>query len=170
MSVPLRPANVLPSPFDSTFRSLASPYVLEISHRYVILISSPWLSASFTPLLHCRFIHATYHNAIDCKVGGPGVKRRLDAGRRISHLEAATFRDHHHHCRRPSLPPLLFRDIFPLDWLLSNPQTLCACVSISSMAWRLSPAPLTSEVSTPPPLPSPTSILSTDKIGLILYW
>lgn len=144
-SVPPQLANVLPSPFDSTFRSLASPYVLEISHRYVILISSPLLSASFTPLLHCCFIPATYHNAIDCKVGGPGVKRRLDAGRRISHLEAVTFYDHHH-CCRCSLPPLLFRDIFPLDWLLSNPQTLCACVSISRMAWRLFPVPHTSEV------------------------
>lgn len=32
--------------------------------------------------------------------------------------------------------PLCFLAIFPLDGLLSNPQTLCACVSISSVAWR----------------------------------
>lgn len=38
--------------------------------------------------------------------------------------------------------PLYFSDIFPLDGLLSNPQTLCTCVSISIVAWRPFHSPL----------------------------
>lgn len=87
------------------------------------------------------------------KLEALGVKWRLDAGRRISNLEAASFCGDHHH-RGPSLPPLLFIDISPLDWLLSNPQTLCACVSISSMAWRPFQIP-SSQRYQPPSLPLP---------------
>lgn len=128
--------------------SSVSLFVLLIQKRHFILIH-PHLSEFFTKkhivhtsigilfvlIIHCHQVKMQWWPDV-----GIGLK-----------LDAFTF----------NKPPLLSWAIFPQDGLSSNPQTLCTCVSISSVAWR------------PFCRPEPrrcTPILSMDEIRLILCW
>lgn len=77
------------------------------------------------------FLHSSYFSWF-CTTDSPTVRRRCDDDWMLKWAEMRCL-----HSPHPPPPPLLLSSaIFPLDGLVSNPQTLCTCVSISTVAWR----------------------------------